>query len=53
MQVRKEKLCQDISRFGKLSLIGEPVDKNLSKLPSNNEKLLKLKFQLQFWQTFS
>ena len=33
-------------------LTGESVDKNLSKSPSNNDKLLKLKIQLQFGRIF-
>ena len=47
VQSKKEKLCQNISKDDELSLIEEPVDRNLSKLTSNNDKLLKSKFQLQ------
>ena len=47
VQIKKEKLCQNISKDDELSLIEEPVDRNLSKLTSNNDKLLKSKFQLQ------
>ena len=44
MQIKIEKICPDISIYDKSSLTGEPVDRNLLKLLSNNDKHLKLKF---------
>lgn len=49
----KQKLCEQISKYGSLWLTEEQIDEKMSVMRSDKEKRLALKFQLQFgpkWQ---